>query len=348
MSTVGASWELYAMHHDLNAPGVTSMALRTWSGFTLTELLVVIAVIAILIGLLLPAVQQAREAARRVQCLNNLKQIGLAIHNYEGSNGCFPPGYLSAPGVGFCDPQTGDCGPGWGWLTALLPGVEQGNLYDSLNINMPCWDLTNTTSVRFSPQVFLCPSANNPATTVGVTDINLNLWQGAVFGRANYVHNVGMNDVWSAPATVNYDNPVSGANGVMYRNSRIPIAAVTDGLSNTVAAGERSPNLADAVWPGVVPGACHYSYGQFANPDWDGAGSYVGSNSGPSIYEAPAIIHPPNSPVGDTDEMYSLHPGGANVLFCDGSVRFIKESIRLWTWAALSSRCGGEVISSDY
>ena len=159
------------------------MALRIWSGFTLTELLVVIAVIAILIGLLLPAVQQTREAAHRVQCLNNLKQIGLAIHNYEGSNGCFPPGYLSAPGVGFCDPQTGDCGPGWGWLTALLPGVEQGNLYDSLNINMPCWDLTNTTSVRFSPRVFLCPSANNPATTVGVTDINLNLWQGAVFGR---------------------------------------------------------------------------------------------------------------------------------------------------------------------
>ena len=180
MSTVGASWDLYAMHHDLNVPGITSMARRVWSGFTLVELLVVIAIIAILTGLLLPAVQQVREAVRRLQCLNNLKQIGLAIHNYEGSNGCFPPGYLSSSGIGFYDPQTGDWGPGWGWLTALLTAVEQGNLYNSLNINMPCWDVTNTTSVRFSLQVFLCPSANNPATTVGVTDVNLNLWQGAV------------------------------------------------------------------------------------------------------------------------------------------------------------------------
>jgi prepilin-type processing-associated H-X9-DG protein len=157
-----------------------------------------------------------------------------------------------------------------------------------------------------------------------------------------------MNDVWSAPATVNYDDPVTGANGPMYRNSRITFAAVTDGLSNTIAAGERTPFLSDSVWPGVVPGSAHFSYGQFANDDWDGPGSYVASNSGPSIYEAPAIIHPPNSPVGDTDEMYCLHPGGANILLCDGSVRFIKASIDLSTWAALSSRCGGEVISSDY
>ena len=147
---------------------------------------------------------------------------------------------------------------------------------------------------------------------------------------------------------MNYDDPVAGANGPMYRNSRIRFAQVTDGLSNTVAAGERTPFLSDAVWPGVVPSAAHFSYGQFTNSDWDGAGSYVASNSGPSIYEAPAIIHPPNSPVGDSDEMYSLHPGGANVLLCDGSVRFVKESIQLWTWVALSSRCGGEVISSDY
>jgi prepilin-type N-terminal cleavage/methylation domain-containing protein/prepilin-type processing-associated H-X9-DG protein len=317
-------------------------------GFTLIELLVVIAVIAVLIGLLLPAVQAAREAARRTQCVNNLRQIGIAIHNYESSYGCFPIGYISSPGVGFRDPQTGDWGPGWGWLAVILPNVEQGPLYSAINCNLPCWDLANTTCVRVSLQVYLCPTANNPDTTVGVTDADQNLWQGAIFGRANYVHNVGTNDVWSAPATLNYDDPVLGATGVMYRNSRIRFAAVTDGLSNTVAAGERSPNLADAVWPGVVPGAAHYSYGQFANDDWDGAGSYVASNSGPSIYEPPAIIHPPNSPVGDTDEMYSLHPGGANVLLCDGSVRFVKQSISLRSWAALSSRSGGEVVSSAY
>ena len=266
----------------------------------------------------------------------------------RSSNGCIPPGYLSGPGRRIPRSGHGRLGAGVGWLTVLLPGVEQGNLYNSLNINLVCWDAANTTSVQFAPLVYLCPSANNPALTVGIMDPNQNLWQDAVFGRANYVHNVGMNDVWSAPATVNYDDPVTGANGPMYRNSRVTFAAVTDGLSNTIAAGERTPFLSDSVWPGVVPGSAHFSYGQFANDDWDGPGSYVASNSGPSIYEAPAIIHPPNSPVGDTDEMYSLHPGGANILLCDGSVRFIKPSIHLSTWAALSSRCGGEIISSDY
>ncbi|MHC5541512.1 H-X9-DG-CTERM domain-containing protein, partial [Singulisphaera rosea] len=107
--------------------------------------------------------------------------------------------------------------------------------------------------------------------------------------------------------------------------------------------------------PGVVPGAKHYSYGQFASSgtggtgiNYDNAGSYVGANSGPSIYEDPQTIHPPNSPLGHTDEMYSLHPGGANALFCDGSVRFIKESLRLSIWPALSSRGAGEIVSSDF
>jgi prepilin-type N-terminal cleavage/methylation domain-containing protein len=253
--------------------------MRQHRGFTLIELLVVIAVVAILISLLLPAVQAAREAARRVQCTNNLKQIGLAIHNYESNNGCIAPGYLSAPGIGFCDPNTGDWGPGWGWLTVLLSGVEQGNLYSSINIDLVCWDAANTTAVQFTPFVYLCPSANNPALTVGITDPNMNLWQGAIFGRTNYVHNVGMNDVWSAPATVNYDDPVTGANGPMYRNSRVRFAAVTDGLSNTIAAGERTPFLSDSVWPGVVPGSAHFSYGQFANDDPDGPAPFDTSRS---------------------------------------------------------------------
>jgi prepilin-type N-terminal cleavage/methylation domain-containing protein/prepilin-type processing-associated H-X9-DG protein len=323
-------------------------------GFTLIELLVVIAIIGVLIALLLPAVQAAREAARRAQCVNNLKQIGLALHNYESSHGTFPAGYQSWPGVGFRDAQTGDWGPGWGWLTALLPNVEQGNLYNSLNLVIPCWDAANTTLVKTSLTVYLCPTANNPDLTVGVTDINLNLWQNAVFARANYVHNVGWNDIWSAPASVDYEDMIKGANGVMYRNSRTRIAAVTDGLSNTVAAGERSPWLADAVWPGVVAGAKHYSYHEFASSgtggtgiNYDNAGSYVGANSGPSIWEDPQIIHPPNSPIGHTDELYSLHPGGSNVLLCDGSVRFIKTSVHLSAWSALCSRSVGEVISSD-
>src|SRR4051812_26449490 len=243
---------------SMNRPAVCRERTRP-RAFTLIELLVVIAIIAVLIALLLPAVQSAREAARRAQCVNNLKQIGLGLHNYESSHGSFPAGYQSWTGVGFRDPQTGDWGPGWGWLTALLPYVEQGNLYSSLNLNLPCWEAANTTLVKTSLAVYLCPTANNPDLTVGVTDIDLNLWQNATFARANYVHNVGWNDIWSAPASVDYENQTLGANGVMYRNSHNRFAALTDGLSNTVAAGERSPNLADAVWAGVVPGAKHYS-----------------------------------------------------------------------------------------
>lgn len=323
-------------------------------GFTLIELLVVIAIIAVLIALLLPAVQAAREAARRAQCTNNLKQIGLALHNYESSHGCLPAGYQSWAGTGFRDAQTGDWGPGWGWLAAALPFIEQSSLYNASNMNLPCWDGANTTVVRVSVQAYLCPSAANPDVTVGVTDIDLKLWQNATFARANYVHNVGWNDVWSAPATVNYEDLSKGANGVMFRNSRTTIAGITDGLSNTIVAGERSPNLADAVWPGVVPGAKHFSYGQYASSgtggpgiNYDNAGSYVGASSGPSIWEDPQIIHPPNSPLGHTDQMHSMHPGGSNVLLCDGSVRFIKDSLRLTVWASLSSRSFGEIISAD-
>ena len=136
--------------------------MRRRAAFTLIELLVVISVVGILMGLLLPAVQMAREAGRRAQCLNNLKQIGVAIHNYESSNGCFPPGYLSSPGVGFRDKETGDWGPGWGWLTSLLPSIEQNNLYDTININMLCWDLTNTTAVRFAPRSIFAPQRTIP------------------------------------------------------------------------------------------------------------------------------------------------------------------------------------------
>ena len=330
-----------------------SIRLRS-RAFTLIELLVVIAIISVLIGLLLPAVQKVREAASRLKCANNLKQIGLGLHNFEGVSGRYPAGYISTPGVGFYDSQTGDWGPGWSWLAILLPYVEQDNLYKSLRWDLPCWDPANSTQVKGTVPIFLCPSATGNTPTVGITDLGMNVWQNAVFARANYVHNVGWNDIWSSPATTNYDDTVLGCNGVMYRNSKIRVADVTDGLSNTVFAGERTPYLADAVWAGVVPGAKHYSYNQFASSgtggpgiNYDNAGSYVGANSGPSIYESPQVIHPPNSALGHTDQMHSQHPGGANVLFGDGSIRFIRESIPLSLFRDLSSRSGGEVVG-DY
>jgi prepilin-type N-terminal cleavage/methylation domain-containing protein/prepilin-type processing-associated H-X9-DG protein len=333
------------------------------NGFTLIELLVAIAIIGVLIALLLPAVQAAREAARRTQCTNNMKQVGLALANYESAIGCIVSGYISstvpltsaAVAGNNPDPQTGDNGPGWGWLALLLPYAEQAPLYDAINVNLPTWVSQNSTAVMVQIGIYNCPSANNPSSPVRMVDANLNLLPVAspLFARSDYVYNVGWNDS-GMPATVNYDNTITGCNGPLYRNSHVPYAAVTDGLSNTVMAGERTPFLSDATWVGIIPGYRHFAHGAFASlgtgglgVNYDYANAILAAHSGPSLYEDPVVIHPPNSPLGHTDEMYSLHPGGANVLLGDGSVRFIKQSINLRTWQALSSRSNGEVIGAD-
>jgi prepilin-type N-terminal cleavage/methylation domain-containing protein/prepilin-type processing-associated H-X9-DG protein len=345
--------------------------------FTLIELLVVIAIISVLIALLLPAVQSARESARRAQCVNNLKQIGLAIANYESSLGCIVSGYITAC-VGNCtsaipmpanlavpgynpDPFTYDNGPGWGWLALLLPQIEQVPLYNAINVNLPTWMADNGTAVVTQINVFLCPTANNPTPTCAMVDANLNLLPVANqhFARANYQYNMGWNDTSIQPPNTSYDNDVLGCNGPIYRNSRVTYAGVTDGLSNTVVASEKTPYLADASWVGIIPGYRHFAYNMFASLgtggetpggtqiNYDYPGALLSSHSGPSLYEDPQVIHPPNSPLGHTDEFYALHPGGANVLMGDGSVRFVKQSINLRAWQALSSRASGEVISGD-
>ncbi len=324
-------------------------------GFTLIELLVVIAIISVLIGLLLPAVQQVRASAQRIQCQNNLHQIGLALHNYEGVNGCFPPGYLSRPenpAMGPVDPQFNDAGPGWGWLTFLLPYVEQDPLSNSLNLKLPCYHPANAVAVSTPVKIFRCLSdfgGGNPAfgDTVNVLDSDDNTL--AVFGRSNYVGNVGSSTLWcSWPVTMQ-------PNGVLYRNSKTRAAEVTDGMSQTIFVGERSSNLADSVWPGAVPFSTHFAWPPFASIGtggigraYDGPGAYVGAHSGPCPYEDPVVIHPPNSPLGHSDQMQSTHLGGANLLLGDGAVRFYSDSHSLATWVALSSRNGEEVISEDY
>ncbi len=240
------------MNLPMNRPG---------RGFTLIELLVVIAIISVLIALLLPAVQAAREAARRAQCVNNLKQIGLAIANYESAVGCIVPGYISYCNSGNCnsaaaatlppqiavpgynpDPHSLDSGPGWGWLAMLLPYAEQAPLYAAMNVNLPTWVAGNGTVVITQINIFLCPSANNPTPTCPMVDANLNLLPVAnqYFARANYQYNMGWNDTSMTPSNVNYDDPVLGDNGPLYRNSRVPYAGVTDGLSNTVFASEKT------------------------------------------------------------------------------------------------------------
>ncbi len=333
--------------------------------FTLIELLVVIAVIGVLVGLLLPAVQAAREAARRMQCSNNLKQIGLAIANYESSHGCIVSGYISASGPlprfgvpGYNpDPATNDNGPGWGWLALLLPFAELSPLYNSTNFNLPTWVADNSTTATTGLNAYLCPSANNPSATCRMVDADGALLPVAnpLFARANYQYNMGWNDTSIRPANLDYNDAVKGCNGPIYRNSGVKYSDVIDGLSNTVVAGEKAPYLADASWVGTIPGYRHFAYNAFASSgtggigvNYDYPGAILAVHSGPSLYESPVVIHPPNSPIGHTDEMYSLHPGGANVLLGDGSVRFIKQSINLLTWQGLSSRAVGEVLNADF
>jgi prepilin-type N-terminal cleavage/methylation domain-containing protein/prepilin-type processing-associated H-X9-DG protein len=353
---------------------------RPRAGFTLIELLVVIAIIAILVALLLPAVQAAREAARRTQCLNNLKQIGLAFSNYADTNLCFPPSYMQGSGratgcsYGVKYPDEGWNGlPGWGWGAMILPFVEQENLYKNLRFDLPCWATENSTFVKTQISMFLCPSSSKSGNsdpfklqqyTAGCTMCP----QGAVcynppilFSHGHYALNAGQNGPWNRGAAYSYDFtvpepvavPPSGTieldiiNGPFYRNSRTRPRDITDGLSQTVFAGEADPILTNKTWVGVVPWSITApQVPPIGIGDNNSGGCLVGVHSGPDIHDHPnVIIHPPDDPFGHTDEMYSEHAGqtGGNVLFGDGSVRFISAFIDGDTWWYLSTMNVGDL-----
>ena len=346
------------------------------TGFTLIELLVVIAIIGVLMGLLLPAVQKVREAGNCLKCQNNLHQIGLALHNYEGVNGHFPPAYTQTSGrqsgtaYGVSYPDDGWNGlPGWGWGTLTLPYLEQDNLYWSLRLDLPCWAAENAPFVKTKLSVFLCPSSRGPGDgfalqryTAGASDDP----QGPVpfsptifFGHSHYVTNAGQNGPWNRPPTYSYDYTapctVNGVpdvtNGPFYRNSNTRVAQITDGLSQTVFVGEGSSRLTDKTWVGVVPWSCTPPRTPPVGiGDSNGGGCLVGVHSGPDATDHPnIIIHAPSNPFGHTDEMWSEHaPAGCNVLFGDGSVRFIGTFIDPYTWWALSTMNGGDVPRGDY
>ncbi|AGA25261.1 DUF1559 domain-containing protein [Singulisphaera acidiphila] len=342
-------------------------------GFTLIELLVVIAIIAVLIALLLPAVQAAREAARRAQCINNLKQMGLALQNYESALGVFPPAYVGDPkavgsafGVSYPDGNVNTL-PGFAWGTLILPYMEQSPLYSSFNTNLPCWAPDNSTSARTKVAAFICPSSAGPSDGFALHKYSNGDAQAPddagpfsptiTFAHSHYVTNAGINQPWGRSPDYSSDfdivEPVPGTagaaiDGPFYRNSRTRVASVSDGLSNTIFLGERTSRLADATWVGVVPFACVPP-----KPGWpsdpNSGGDLVGAHSGPDVHDHPqVVIHAPNHPFGHTDEMYADHVGGCNVLMGDGSVRFAKETIYPRTWVGLSTRNGGEVFSGDY
>ncbi|MCI0380843.1 MAG: DUF1559 domain-containing protein, partial [Gemmataceae bacterium] len=204
------------------------------SAFTLIELLVVIAIIAILIGLLLPAVQKVREAAARTECRNNLKQIGLAMHNFHDRNKKFPPGYVSNVNVAGVD-----LGPGWGWAAFLLNDLEQDNVHRQINFKLDIGDPANAFARVQSLAVFRCASDDRLDTFIP---------DGVAFSVAHshYVAVFGSNEIEDGPGR---------GNGIFFRNSATRVASIIDGTSNTLMVGERSLNLFKNTWTGAVTGA---------------------------------------------------------------------------------------------
>ena len=348
-------------------------------GFTLIELLVVIAIVAILIGLLLPAVQKVREAANRAKCSNNLKQIGLAIHNYEGVHRKYPPSCVianpkadgTAHGIAYGDDiRVGPSGFAWG--TLLLPQLEQGALYARFQLNQACWSPANADAAKTKVSVFLCPSATGGSDGFEVQQQGIDHRHGTpivrddgskvVFGHSHYVTNAGIHQPWGRETAYCYDFdvpepiPANGGqlaytDGPFYPNSKTTVAGVSDGLSNTVFVGEHSSYLSHKTWVGVVPGAVTPPRLDLrAWPSENNAATcLVGVHSGPDTHDHPeVIIHAPNDPFGHTDEMWGEHGAGCNVLMGDGAVRFVTTFISPATWVAVSTRNKGEVAGGDF
>ena len=299
-------------------------------GFTLIELLVVIAIIAILIALLLPAVQQAREAARRTQCKNNLKQIGLAIHNYEGSCRVFPPSSISGFGRGVWNyPGTGPADPSirlHSFASLILPYVEAANLYNTLDYNVSALAPANRTAASQILPFYRCPSysgkdfSTDPlyVTTVGFDK----------FAIRNYVA-IGATTVVGLSGAI-------PANGVMFPQSRTGFRDITDGTSNTIMVAESREEKA-SVWIDGTSASVSARYMALVPPTY--AGNKVSINYQP--YFQGGVF--PNS-IGQNWGPSSQHTGGAHHLLCDGSVRFLSENLDVNVYDALATRDGGEVV----
>jgi prepilin-type N-terminal cleavage/methylation domain-containing protein/prepilin-type processing-associated H-X9-DG protein len=318
----------------MNAPNI----LRR--GFTLVELLVVIAIIGILIALLLPAVQSARESARRTGCVNNLKQIGLALQNYHGAKNVFPSGYISQPGgaMGPADSFTGDAGPGWTCLFQCLPFLEETATQQAFDMTVPAWNAKNATAAQAPLNIFRCPSGTDDSLTYTVKDTNEAAL--AVVARSNYVACAGKPDAWADPTGTLIPQL---ANGVFFRNSKIRIKDITDGTSQTMFFSEQTPAHSDSTWVAVVAGAQTCPAPHYFLAGCDVAAPQAEFHSGPGLDEVPPVIKPPNDPFpGYVDETHSEHPGGCNILMGDGAVRWAADTINPLVWAAMATRAGGE------
>jgi prepilin-type N-terminal cleavage/methylation domain-containing protein/prepilin-type processing-associated H-X9-DG protein len=319
-----------------------------YNAFTLVELLVVIAVIGVLIALLLPAVQKVREAASRTSCTNNLKQLGLALHNFENTNGKFPSG---SPEVfqdesGYLSPQV-----------QILPYLEQDNTYRLFDLNMGPFDEVNVIAATQKPKVFLCPSDpfQGAESIMGWTNYHANC--------GSWVYARGWDGVFGPDyATTGGGSPLKA----------VRLADITDGASNTAAFAEVLNGYGDDVASPKDPHRDCFEFGappahdlataraaflardwRTASIPWDGTWRWRGYPWSEGTVWRGWYNHilPPNGVCWEPDDWWklaapagSLHPGGVNVMFCDGSVRFVADSVDAAVWLAAGTRNGGEAV----
>jgi prepilin-type N-terminal cleavage/methylation domain-containing protein len=345
--------------------GVSIMSRHRTLGFTLVELLVVIAIIGVLVALLLPAVQSAREASRRSKCTNNSKQLGLALHNYHDVFGVFPINYSqSAQGPNGPGGNSGDNGSRQcSWMALILPYIEQSSLYNSINWNLGMKDAggaptSNVAIAQTVVPVFRCPS--DPSGSVGGGRYGTREWLGrwpdatfGQFGGTNYKGCVGSDWNWGVFANPMGGTPqgLDGGNGIFVRDENVRnanpkdmrrMSQVTDGLSNTFAIGEALPELCShTFWYGM-----NASLATSAIPLNYSVGVFRSTNSRQNYFGSQTLF----APFWDWNNNYSFasqHPGGGMFTLGDGSTRFISENINLQTYRALGTMDGGESVSAD-